>query len=362
MSHTLRSLPGLALLLSSMGVVAQDFVLTTPGTATWETVATPGGSQTTFTITDDSVFDWDQMNLGASDELVFNFVGGDTVTNYLNGPGTHFIGGDISGNGNLGFFAPNGDLIVTGSITAHSVTLATLGLDPANFADGGAFSLGGGSAGALRVLGSVEATAGDVILAGQSVSIYGGASIEATDRVMVGGGNDLDILAAGERRLSQNSSHGTVFNDGRLIAPKIEVAAGAEVINNGILGEGNARVFLEVGESGRISNQAQGLIAADRVFEGNFDAVGTLIRPHEGDASGVIADSSLKIPALKRPDGSAVTDRRRITHSSPMSASANSIRDGRKRSVKTVRNERKPSLVSRSSFFGGMRGGSQRKR
>lgn len=360
MSHTLRSLPSLSLLLCS-GVLAQDFVLTTPGTATWETVATPEGSQTIFTITDDSVFDWDQMNLATHDELVFNFVGGDSVTNYLNGTGTQLIAGDITANGNLGFFSPNGNLIVTGSIIAESVTLATLGLDTGDLSGGG-FALGGGSGAELRVLGSVEATAGDVVLAGQTVRVFRGAEVEATGRVMIGGGSDIEILGSGERRLSQNSLSGIVFNDGSIRAPKIEVSAGAEVLNNGLLGEGAARVFLEVGESGRISNESQGLIALDRIFDGAFSNDSTVIRPHEGDVSGAVADASLKIPALKRPDGSAVTDRRRITYSAPMSASADSIRDRKKKAVQTVRNERSPSLVSRSSFFGGVRGGTRASR
>lgn len=361
MSHTLRSLPSLSLLLCG-GVLAQDFVLTTPGTATWETVATAGGSQTIFTISEDSVFDWGQMNLASNDELVFNFIGGDSVTHYLNGTGTHLIAGDITANGNLGFFAPNGNLTVTGSITAESVTLATLGVSAAEFASSAGFSLNAGSGAALKVYGSVNATAGDAILAGETIRIYRNASVDATGRVMIGGGTDIEILGAGERRLSQNSLSGVVFNEGSIRAPKIEVSAGADVLNNGLLGEGNARVFLEVGESGRISNESQGLIAVDRVFNGTFNEVSTVIRPHDGDVSGVVADASLKIPALKRPDGSAVTDRRRITYSAPMSASANSIRDRKKQEVQTARNERKPSLASRTSFFGGVRGGARASR
>lgn len=362
MSHTPSPIPLLALLLCSGGAGAQDFVLSTPGTATWETIATPDGTQTVFTINDNTVFDWDQMLLGSDSELIFNFVGGDTVTNYLNGGGTHLIGGDVTANGNLGFFAPNGNLIVTGSITADSVTLATLDVDAAQFAGGGAFSLSGGAGGALRILGDLEATTGDVLLAGESVTVFSQASILAGGRVMMGGGNDLEVLADGERRLSQNSLSGVVFHSGQTRASRIEVAAGAEVMNNGLLGEGSAKVFIEVGESGRISNQSQGMIASDRVFDGEFDAAGTLIRPHEGDASTVIADASLKIPALKRPDGSAVSERRRITYSAPMSASADSIRDRKKAENSTASTrKRDSSLVSRSSFFG-LRGGAKQKR
>ncbi|MCH7227692.1 hypothetical protein [Haloferula sp. A504] len=353
----------MSLLLCS-GVLAQDFVLTTPGTATWETVATADGSQTIFTISDDSVFDWGQMNLAGNDELVFNFVGGDTVTNYLNGAGTHLIAGDITANGNLGFFAPNGNLIITGSITAESVTLATLGVDAGLFAGGAGFTLSGASGGDVLVFGSLEATARDVTVAGQNVRIFSGASLDAPNgRVMVGGGSDIEILGAGERRLSQNSLAGTVFNEGSLRAPKIEVSAGAEVLNNGVIGEGNAQVFFGVGESGRISNESQGFIANDSIFDGLFNEVSAVIRPHiDGDAPGVVGDASLGIPALKRPDGSAVSDRRRITYSAPMSASADSMRDRKKEKIQTARNERKPVLASRSSFFGGVRGGTRTNR
>ena len=120
MSRILRTAPALTLLLFSNGVKSQDFVLGTPGTATWETVAVPGGSQTVFTITGDTILDWNQMVLRPGNQLIFNFLGGDTVTNQLSGSGTHLIAGDVSGNGNLGFFAPNGNLVVTGSVTGNS--------------------------------------------------------------------------------------------------------------------------------------------------------------------------------------------------------------------------------------------------
>lgn len=351
MSHTLPPCTSLCALLIGSAAMAQDFVLTTPGTATWEVQ----GSQTIFTIHEDSVFNWGGMNLGPSESLIFDFVGGDTVTNFIDGAGTHVIAGDVMGNGNLGFFSPSGDLIVSGSITADSVTVSTLNVDPTDFADGGGFSLFGGEGSRLSVLrgGRIHASSGDVLLASEQVQVLNGASVTARDRVMIGGGTDLNTVEPGERKLSQNSEQGVINSYGFISAPSIELIAGKEVLNKGVIGEGSARVFIEVGADGRIISEEQGSISTNRVLIGFFEANAGILR-RDGDNAGAISEGSVTLPALTRPDGSKIVSRQTVSVSSPMTASTDPTRDGRRAEGRTIaRRERKgSSLMMRGSFFG----------
>ena len=118
--------------LFSSPLHAQGPVLSTPGTATWSTEITAGGgTRTIFTITDNTVLDWNQLNLGTDSELVFDFIGGDSVVNNLTGTKTHKLDGDVTSNGFVGFFSPNAHLRIDGNITAKGVTIANL-IDPTN--------------------------------------------------------------------------------------------------------------------------------------------------------------------------------------------------------------------------------------
>ncbi|BCX50346.1 hypothetical protein HAHE_42540 [Haloferula helveola] len=333
--------------------------MSTPGTATWETFDTPTGTKTVFTISDDTVFNWDTLNLDTGSELVFDFVGGESVTNYLGGSSTNFINGDVTSNGIVGFFSPHSDLIVNGNITAKGVTLSSLGADAIDFIDGGSLSLLAASATAdVRIGGNIRATDGDVLIAGNLVSVKSGATIEATNRVMVAGGQEAVVAGSGDRRLSVIGDSGFVLLLGETRASRIEVSAGSEIINRGVLGEGNNRVFLEVNsDTGTITNESSGLIVNDAVFDGLFENGGILFGLHTDNAPSAVSDATLKIPTLKRPDGSRVSDSRTVSYSAPMNATGDAARD-RKKPAKTVaRRDTSNSILSRASFFG-FRGGS----
>jgi hypothetical protein len=93
-------------------------------------------------------------------------------------------------------------------------------------------------------------------------------------------------------------------------------------------------------------------------IKGEYDPDGIQFNPHEGDAAGVVSNSSVKIPALTRPDGSRASASRTLVNEVPMSASADSGRD-RKPASKQVasRDSKSKPMLQRASFFG-MNGGS----
>ena len=340
---------------------AKDPVLTTPGTATWTTEATATGTRTIFTLTKDTVLDWEQLDLQSGSEMVFNFTDGKTVVNFLGGSGTHLIDGAVTSNGIVAFFSPTADLEVNGSIIAKGVTLSTLTTDAADFSGGNGYRMSGkGGSNYLTVNGRVEASGGDVVLGGERVMVGDTAQIQASQDVLIGGGRDISVATSGERRLKEESGFGFVLHLGETRASRIEVAAGREISNQGLLNAANGRIFLAVGEGGSITNESSGVIVGNAVFEGEYHSQGPVLFPDEGDAAPAVNEATLTLPKLTRPDGAKVnTAPQTMKYTVPMSATGDARRDSshtERADRRMAQNASSKSLLQRSSFFG-MRGG-----
>ncbi len=337
-------------------------VLATPGTATWASETISTGTRTVFKITGNSIFDWNGFDLQDGSELVFDFIGGDSVVNMLNGTGVHILAGTVTSNGNVGFFSPDADLLVTGSVTANSVTMAALDVDTAAFSGTGTFSMSGAadSFNGLTVTGQIRATGGDVVLAGKAVEIGFESKLQAKGAALIAGGTEISVARSGSgQRLKQGSASGFVLHMGDTRASRIEVAAGEQITNQGRLdvGRGGQRIFLEVGKNGKIARESSGIIVGNLSVNGKVVTKGSSLKPNEGDAASVISTSSLKMPALKRPDGSVAAKSRTVVNHAPISASADGGRDRKQPPQQVAGNGRggKP-MLQRASFFG-MRGG-----
>ena len=295
---------------------AQGPVLTTPGTASWASEATATGTRTVFTLTGNTVLTWEQLNLANGSEMVFDFTGGNTVVNFLEGTGTHLIDGSITSNGIVAFFSPRASLEVNGSIIAKGVTLATLNADASAFAEGNYEMSGLAGFKSLRINGHVEATDGDVVLGGETIRIGDGAKIKASQDALIAAGRNVSVSATGDRRLQENSGVGFVLHMGETGASRIEVAAGREINNQGTFNAGQGRIFLAVGSDGLITNESSGILVADEgssdvlvseeMFEGEYDSDGSVLDQDEGDTVPAVNESTLTIPSLSRPDGTKV--------------------------------------------------------
>lgn len=319
-----------ALLGTLAGILhAKDPVLTTPGTATWTTEATATGTRTVFTLTKDTVLDWEHLDLKTGSEMVFNFTDGKSVVNFLGGSVTHLIDGAVTSNGIVAFFSPSASLQIHGSIIAKGVTLATLNADANEFSSGNGYKMSGPAGSkSLSVYGQVEATDGDVVLGGQRVNIRDTAQIKASRDVLMAGGTEVSVAAAGDRRLKETSGLGFVLHNGESGGSRIEVAAGKEIRNQGTLKTGNGRIFLEVGEGGKITNESSGLIVGDLVFNGNFQQDGVVLVPDEADIAPPVGDAVLTLPKLSRPDGTQVnSEPKTLNVTTSMSASSDAGRD-----------------------------------
>ncbi|MBB5350041.1 hypothetical protein HNR46_000262 [Haloferula luteola] len=337
-------------------VQAADPVLSS-GSATWETIETETGTKTIFTISDDSVFDWGDFNLDQGSELVFDFIGGNQVLNYLNGGGSYFLNGTVTSNGSVSFFAPGGNLFVGGSITAKSVTLASLNANPADVLDGNGYTLDGSlGSGILKVDGFVNATDGDIMLGGQQLIVGRRGELTATGAVRMAGTDRIKVSASGNQRLKDAGEEGFVLYQGTTHASQIDIRAGKEVHNVGTLDAQTGRIFIEVGGDGRVFSDNRAIIVGEMAFKGvieqapraNFD---------EADAPAVVSDSILKVPTLRRPDGTRITTASAVRTSNAVSASSSVTQPNPTRNVAAPV---KKALMARSSFFGmrGTRGGS----
>lgn len=364
MKRVLFTALGLAPAITGGGLVPGDPggpVLTTPGTATWTTQTTDTGTQAIYSITDNTILDWGQLEVPFGDELVFDFVGGSngTVSNLLGSGTTHSIDGSVFSNGNVGFFSGGSDLVVNGSITAASVTLTTLSVDAADILDGGAISMTGSGFNFLSIGGDVTATDGDVVMAGAFIDVDDTANISAAGTLYMGGHSESATLYETGRYRLFGTGMGFVLNLGEGNASKIDIRAGTEIANAGRIqagGAGNGQIYLEVGPGGQVTNEGSGIIVGATTVSGYYDDNGTTFTPDEGDAATAVNSSALKIPSLRRPDGSKLSREQLIRSDAPMAASADASRDRNRSALAIAKNNGKGSLMKRASFFG-MRGG-----
>ena len=335
-------------------------VLSTPGSATWVSESTSSGTRMVFTITSNSIFDWNGFKLPSGSELVFDFVGGDSVVNMLNGTRANILAGTVTSNGNVGFFSPDAALVVTGNVTAKSVTLSTLNVDKAAFMSGGDFTLAGGSLKNLIVSGTVKASDGDIVLAGRSVELAEEGRLYAKGTAFLAGGAEVKVARDGAgQRLKQTGDQGFVLHLGKTRASRIEIAAGKQISNEGTLSVGSdaRRIFLEVGKDGKVTKDSKGIIVGNLTVNGKLEVRSSSLERNEGDSASAVSTSTLRLPALKRPDGSAAASSRMLVNHAPMSANADGGRDRKRQTQQVASHDRgnKP-MLQRASFFG-MRGG-----
>ncbi|MCU0795493.1 MAG: hypothetical protein MUF31_06105 [Akkermansiaceae bacterium] len=341
---------------------AANFSLTTPGSASWEVFQTDLGTRTVIRVEGDTVLDWDDFQLGSGSELVFDFVGGSTVTNQLAGGGVKSIDGSVIANGVVGFFAPEADIVVNGSISAKGVVISTLEGNAGILTQGGILQAGSGTgAGQVRVYGSITATEGDVLIAGSRVSLFSSSVVDASDSVMLAGSSRVALAPSGEQRLYSAGETGLVRHLGRVQAQKVEMVAGGSIRNAGVIDTGSTgKVFLTVGDSGEIVEDLSAVIVGDKVVDGLIKAGAqyTALSGIDGDSAPAVSDGSLRIPALRRPDGSTVSGSRTVTYTSTMSASSEAARAraSDETAERSAPKQEKASLLQRGSLFG-LRGG-----
>ncbi|MDA1006482.1 MAG: hypothetical protein O3A87_08395, partial [Verrucomicrobia bacterium] len=217
--------------------------LLTPGTASC--LVDPMGNAT-ITMNEASLIQWTQFNVGAGKTLNFDFLAtatNRTVVNFTTGAGSNTITGTLVSNGRVVLVTPGQRLDVAGAIQAESFLGSTIAADdynqllnnqPTSFGATGP----GGRLVRVRPGAEVQATSGDVVLAGSEVSISGGATLIApAGAVRTVAAGSFNLANTGLERIvpGGGSTLANVVNNGRIQAAHVEMKATTEISNGGLV-------------------------------------------------------------------------------------------------------------------------------
>lgn len=334
--------------------------LLTPGTASC--VMDPGGNAT-ITMTDASLIQWEQFNIAEGKTLNFDFlpaVLNKTVVNFTTGAGRNSIDGTLLSNGRVVLVTPGQRLDVSGMIQAESFLGATIEADDLNELLQGqstGFGSGGGGGRLVRIESGamIQAMNGDVVLAGDVVSVSGGATILAPlGAVRTVSAESFNLANSGTERVTVTAGTpgGTVVNNGRIEAAQVEMKASAEITNGGLIQTvgGVGQVFLRVGPGGKVINSGTGMINGILEVTGDFDSVGPVLDPDTGDAVTTVRSAVSRFPALRRP-GEKPGKETVVVDTGGVAASVDNSRERTKKKNQSVAANRR-GLHRKSSFFG----------
>lgn len=339
--------------------------LLTPGTAT---CVDDGTGNAVITMSDASLIRWEQFNIKEGKTLNFDFlssVSNKTVVNFTTGSGSNSIDGTLLSNGRVVLVTPGQRLSVGGMIQAESFVGSTIEADDYNqlLVGGTATFSGGGARLQVKDGATIQATNGDVVLAGSQVNIQGaGVLMAPVGAVRAAAGSEFTLANSGMERIAVSGPPaGQVLNSGRVEAATVEMKAAQEISNAGLIqtNGGVGKVFLAVGPGGRVVNSGTGMINGILEVTGIYDNVGTVIDPDTGDAATTVKSAVSRFPASRRP-GEKLGKETMVVDTGGVAASVDNSQARAKRKKQNVVANR-TGLHRKSSFFG-LRGGATRKK
>lgn len=279
----------------------------THGDATFDQV---GGHLTINQLTDRAVIDWQSFSISAGE--ITKFVQpavNSAVLNRVRGNAASFIDGQLRANGRVFLLNSNGILIgPNGYIDTAGFVASTLDVDSDEFMRGGDLHFRGTSNASVVNLGTIKASAGDVVLIGANVR-NSGTILAPRGTVALGGGQDVILMATGDSRIKVRTGKGVVINQGVIEANRAELEAhhgnvGALAIRNDgriaatAVTRKGGRIFLSAGGKGKIRNtgtlkaRARPEVEAKpeiRIEAEEVEAGGTIDASSETDTGGYIA-------------------------------------------------------------------------
>ena len=225
-----------------------------------------GSSLVINQFTDRAIIDWQSFSIGAGDTTQFVQPGASSaVLNRVRGNAASLIDGRLLANGRVFLLNSNGILIgKTGYIDTAGFVASTLDIDDEEFLRGGDLHFRGSSTASVVNLGTIKASAGDVVLIGATVRNDGTIGAPR-GTVGLGAGQDVILMAAGDRRIKVRTGNGQIINRGVIEANIVELEArngnvAALAIRNegriaatGVTKKGG-RIFLSAKGGGKIRN------------------------------------------------------------------------------------------------------------
>lgn len=230
------------------------------------------------------IINWDSFSVGAGHTVHFANGTGATL-NRVTGLTASQIDGTLSATGSLYLLNRNGIIIGADGkvLTGGTFVASTLDVADADFLDGGAFTLFGDSPYGVTNLGKITSSAGDVLLAGYTVTNHGAIDAPA-GRVGLTAGPRVDVLTDtgwmnGAFAVSLGERGNDVTNDGRIRALVAELRTHAGNIyalagnNDGLIQATGVR-----NEGGRVILTADG---------GTVESSGTIVATRDRDGGDI---------------------------------------------------------------------------
>jgi filamentous hemagglutinin family protein len=262
------------------------------------TISRGGNTLTVNQISNRAIVNWRSFSIGAGETTQIRQPSSTSaILNRVTGANPSALLGHLTSNGQVYLINPNGIVVgPNGTINTAAFVASTLNVPDAAFMAGGAMTFAGDSDAGIRVLGSIQATNGDVILVAVAVDNKGRITAPNGQAILAAGGQVL-YVPDGQSDIvikASSSAPASVSNSGTIAAAAVQLKAAG------------SPYALAVNDSGMVSATAVHQIGGRVVLDGGDGdtRVSGAITAQAGDAGGIVTVTGKHVTL----GGSAVVD------------------------------------------------------
>ncbi len=302
------------------------------GTAT---ITRAGKTLTVNQSSDRAVINWRGFSIGNGQTTQINLPSSvSAILNRVTGANPSLIAGSLSSNGQVYLINPNGIVVgPNGRINTAGFVASTLNLQNDTFMAGGGLTFKGDSGAGIKILGSVTASDGDVVLIAAMVDNQG--QIAAPNgQAILGSGGEVFYIPDGQSDIvikAPANGGGGVTNSGTIAAASVQMkAAGSAyalaVNNSGLvtatgISQRGGRIVLDSGDGDVVQSGTLTAASGSATLNGGQVTVSGTV-----DVSAPTGGGNIAITASKKAT---------VTKTAKLNASATTIGNGGKITVKS---------------------------
>lgn len=299
------------------------------------TITHAGKTLTVNQSSDRAVINWQGFSIRPGETTRINLPSSvSAILNRVTGANPSLIRGNLSSNGQVYLINPNGIVVgPNGVINTAGFVASTLNLQNDAFMAGGGLTFKGDSGAGIKILGSVTASDGDVVLIAAMVDNQG--QIAAPNgQAILGSGGEVFYIPDGQSDIvikAPANSAGGVTNSGTIAAASVQMkAAGSAyalaVNNSGLvtatgISQRAGRIVLDGGDGDVVQTGTLTAAGGSATLNGgNVNVSGTV------DVSAPTGGGSIAVTASKKAT---------VTKTAALKASATTVGNGGKVTVKS---------------------------
>jgi filamentous hemagglutinin family protein len=262
------------------------------------TITRGGSTLTVNQASNRAIVNWQSFSIGAGETTQIRQPSSTSaILNRVTGANPSALLGHLTSNGQVYLINPNGIVVgPNGRINTAAFVASTLNVPDAAFMAGGAMTFAGDSGAGIRVLGSIQATTGDVVLIAVAVDNEGRITAPNGQAILAAGGQVL-YVPDGQSDIvikASSSAPAAVSNSGTIAAAAVQLKAAGSAY------------ALAVNDSGTVSATAIHQIGGRVVLDGGDGdtRVSGAISAQAGDTGGAVTVTGKHVTL----GGSAVVD------------------------------------------------------